>query len=140
MPTDQELTDYLTHADRDARYGTLIAAGNNGEIRRLLNETGFATVARDTLTGAEIFDAVDLAEFESLEAAAQERIKFLIQISGSIPVGPNSKARAWLLDAFGAGTTTRDELVAAVERQGSEAEAQWGAGTVVSLDQIRRVL
>lgn len=139
MPTDQELSDYLNHTDRDARYGDLIAAGNNGEIRRLLNEPGFATVARDTLTGAEIFDAIDLVEFEALEAAAQERIKFLIQISGAIHVGPNSKARAWLLDAFPSGSTF-DELVALVERPGSEAEAQWGEGTVISLNQIRRAL
>lgn len=139
MPTDQELADYLTDPGRDARFGSLITDGNNGEIQRLLNADGFGTVNRSTLTGADIFDAVDLTEFEALSTSAQDRVKFLIQISGDIPVGPSSKARAWLLDAFPSGGTF-DELVALVERSGSEAEVQWGAGTVILLDQIRRAL
>lgn len=139
MPTDQELSDYLTHPDQDARYGSLIADGNNGEIHRLINEPGFGTVQRETLRGSELFDAIDLTEFSALSAAAQDRIKFLMQLGEAIQVGPNSKARAWLLDAFPSGTTF-DNLVSLVERPGSEAEVQWGTGTVISLDHIRRVL
>lgn len=140
MPTDSELSTYLNDPVRDDRYGSLIAAGDNGEIHRLINEPGFGTVNRDTLSGAELFDAIELTEFSALDAAKQDRIKFLIQIGGQMAVGPNSKARAWLLDAFPDGTTTYDALVALVQRPGSEAEVQWGTGMVISLDQIRRAL
>lgn len=138
MPTPLEIAQYIQHPDRALRFGAALLAGNNEEIQRLLNAPGFASVNRETLSGAEIFDAIELAEFSTLGEEMQNRVKLLIQISGQISVGPDSKAREWLLAAFGPQTTTRASLVNLVVREGSEAESVWGQP--VSIQQIREAL
>lgn len=87
------------------------------------------TVNRSTLSGSEIFEAIDLTEWKGLSADAQARVRTVLELGDSIQVGPTTKARAFLLDAFGAGTTTRTNLVALVQQTVSRAD-ELGLGFV----------
>jgi len=69
------------------------------------------------LSASQIFEAIEQTDYDALDAAAQNRIELILKLGDNIEVGPGSKARAWLVAAFGAGTTTRDNLLSLVTNQ-----------------------
>jgi hypothetical protein len=101
MGTDQQVADLLnarTQVDHDA--------------------LGFGTTARSVvrgnLTGSAIFNAIVPSEFTALTADQQRFVRDVFSLGDAVDVGPGTNARTVLLDAFGAGTTTRDNLIEAV--------------------------
>ena len=70
------------------------------------------TRPRDSITGAQLYEAVDDGEFGALSAENQQRIRDIWSL-GQIDVRPGTKARSVVLSLFGAGTTTRSNLTAA---------------------------
>ena len=94
--TDQEVADSLNTADRE--------------------------VIRSTLTGSTIFNAIVPSEFAALSADMKQFVRDVFSLGDAVDVGPGTNARTVLLDAFGNGTTTRDNLVAAVTFMQSRAE------------------
>jgi len=72
------------------------------------------TIQRDTLSASAIFESIDLAEFKVLPNADRSRISVILSLGDEIKVNPTSKARAWLIDAFGASSVTRTALLIAV--------------------------
>lgn len=95
----------------------------NAQIATLFNTTMSAAPDVSTLSASQIFEAIDTAEYQALQAAVQERVKLVLSLGDQIQIGPVSKARAILLAAFGAGTNTRTALTALVARQ----HARWRA-------------
>ena len=76
--------------------------------------TAYREVIRSNLSGSTIFNAIVLSEFAALTADQQRFVRDVFSLGDAVDVGPDTNARTVLLDAFGAGTTTRDNLVAAV--------------------------
>jgi len=102
------------------------AAGTDKQVSDVLNAVtqsdhdalGFGTVARSVirsnLSGSTIFNAIVPSEFAALTADQKQFVRDVFSLGDAVDVGPGTNARTVLLDAFGAGTTTRDNLVAAV--------------------------
>ncbi len=105
------------------------AGMSDAQAAESLNTTN-RTVDRTTLRACEIFEAVVLTEYNALTAAKKTQVDRVLNLAGDdIPVGASSKARAFMLDAFGAGTSTRTALTAIVQKVASRAE-ELGLGTV----------
>lgn len=69
---------------------------------------------RATMRATEIFEVIDLDEYSALTPDKKAEVNRVLDLSGDdIPIGPNSKARAFLFDAFPEGTKTHAALVEA---------------------------
>lgn len=79
-------------------------------------------VERETLAGAEIFNAIDPAEFSALTAGQKQLVRDVFGLGDTIDVQPGTNTRQVLLNAFGAGTTTRANLVGVAQKTISRAE------------------
>lgn len=112
-------------------YAGPYAEGDNGTLCVLLNEVRAGiTVDVPTLTAAQMQAAVVGSEFGAL-ADVKQRAWQCVLACGEIPVD-NSNIRAQVSSIWGAGTTTRSNLVALQTRTGSRAEELFGAGTVIN--------
>ena len=67
-----------------------------------------------TLTSGEIYEALNTTEREALSATDLARVRAVLSLSGDIQVGPGSKARATLSNAFGGVSGTVAALAARV--------------------------
>lgn len=90
-------------------------------------------VARITMTGAEILEALNPTELRALTAAQLNFVLLVTGAGGAVAIGPNSVARAILMALFGAGTASRAKLAAASVQTGSRAE-ELGLGLVTPSD------
>lgn len=86
------------------------------------------TRERASLTSGEIYNALDPTEFSGLSAALKELVRDILGLGG-VSIASGTNARAVLLQAFGAGTTTRTNLVAVVNEPISRAQ-ELGLGEV----------
>lgn len=68
----------------------------------------------DIISSADLYEAVDRAEYVGLQEAQKDQVRVLLGLGGDINIGPNSKARANLLNIFGVGTETRAALTTIV--------------------------
>lgn len=84
--------------------------------------TAYREVIRSTLTGSTIFNAIEPSEFEALGDQSKQFVRDVFSLGDAVDVGEGTNARAVLLGAFGAGTTTRENLVAAVTDTRTRAE------------------
>ena len=87
------------------------------------------TRTRDELSASEIFEAIEIAEYKALASNEKGAVDKVLGLGDSIQIGPSSKARAFLLDAFDAGSTTRANLVSLVVEDISRAD-EIGVGFV----------
>lgn len=82
-----------------------------------LNDTGTGrTLPVDTLSSAQIYEAIDTAEFNGLTDMQRVSLDRILGLGGDISVDSSSKARAVIVAAFGSGTNTRTALLALVVR------------------------
>lgn len=72
---------------------------------------------REEISGSDLFEAIVSSEYAGLATAVRERVQIVVGLGDNIKVGPTSKARAWLLDAFAVGSATRTNLIALVSNQ-----------------------
>jgi len=79
-------------------------------------------VIRGKLSGSTLFNAIDPAEFAALSDQTKQFVRDVFSLGDAVDVGPGTNARTVMLDAFGAATTTRANLVAAVTVTLSRAE------------------
>lgn len=93
--------------------GRAAYSGTDQEAADDLN-TAYREVIRSNLSGSTIFNAIVPSEFSALTADQQRFVRDVFSLGDAVDVGPGTNARTVLLDAFGVGTTTRDNLVAAV--------------------------
>ena len=106
LTTDPETIGYSGMTDQQA-----------ADAMNLANRT----LQRVTLSASEIFEAVEISDYNALDANQKERVGIVLTLGDNIQVGPGSKARAWLLDAFPNGTTYNN-LLNTVQYTGSRAE------------------
>lgn len=121
-------------------YAAHVATGNHDELARLINEfQGGITVEKPSITSQELIDSVVQTEYGGLSAANRQYFDMLAG-SARIDTRTGRPARVGLLNIFAAGTTTRTNLTAVVQRNGSRAEQLWGYGTVVTVAEIGQAL
>ncbi len=87
------------------------------------------TLAVDTVTGAEIYNAVNQAEFDALSAVEMAQVDRITALGDEISVADSGRARNTLLSLFAGGTTTRTNLAALKTRAVSRA-VELGIGIV----------
>lgn len=116
-------------------YAAPLATGTYWQVADLLN-TVRATihVDRDLVAAHEVYEAIVPAEWSALTADEKQRVSTLLGMGEINAKGTNT--RASFAAAFGAGTTTRTNLVALQTRDGSRAEQLFGAGTVIRPEDI----
>lgn len=112
-------------------YAFLITDGNDQGIADLLNAVSSSwPIERDLIEAYEVIDATDAGDWTALTAA--ERVRYqTITGAGQINV-KSTNVRAAFGAMFGAGTTTRANLLALQSRNGSRAEILFGSGTRIT--------
>lgn len=83
-----------------------------------------------TLTAAQIFEAIDASEFTALSDAAKARVDRILGLAGEIATAPGGKARAEIIAVFGAPSTTVTNLVAIANPKQSRADELGIAGWI----------
>lgn len=111
------------------------AAMTDQQIAADLN-TRYRTVERDSLSGSEIFNAIVPAEFAALAAADKTLVRDVFGLGDAVDVSTGTNARAVLLSAFGAATTTRSNLASAVNELVSRS-TELGLSAVTAADVAR---
>ena len=91
--------------------------------------TLYRSQTRDTLDSAEIYERIDVAEFQEKSPDAKVYVRDILGLGQGIFVGPGSKARTVLLAIFGGSSLTIQVLASALEVPISRA-AELGLGTV----------
>lgn len=86
------------------------------------------TVSVGTLEAAEIFEAINIGEYQTLTAGTKSGVALILGLSGPINVGSPSNARTILANAFGAATVTRTALLNLIDRSVSRAQELGIAG------------
>jgi hypothetical protein len=66
----------------------------------------------DSVSGAQLYNAIDSAEYAVLLPAAQATVNRIIGLGDTIFTAAGTRARSDLLALFGAGTATRTSLLA----------------------------
>lgn len=109
------------------------AGKTNVQRAALLNQAGL--VGSDPKINAgvvpvqKLLNSVVGSELEALSSTTKQTLAIYFS-GGSLDTG-NANVRAGLAGIFGAGTTTRANLVAAVDRQATRAETLFGVGIVL---------
>lgn len=114
-------------------------AGNDQGIADALNLVRQAiNIDRDLVPAYEVVEAMVASEYASLSAAEKTRIQTIVGAGTIYVKGPNT--RAAFAAAFGAGTTSRANLLALQQRKGSRAEQLWGSGTAITNSDVAKAL
>ena len=102
------MADYTRLAGilKDAKF----AGKTNAQASAML-QVEDVPVTEFTVSALDIFEAVDDGEFDGLPDAKKARIRDIFSLGDSISV-VNSRVKAVLFNAFGAGSLTRTALVA----------------------------
>lgn len=90
------------------------------------------TVYRDNwsaLSSSQVFESIDIAEFQSLSAAEQVRVDRILGLGDDIQTAPDTQARAELLAVFSAGSATIAALIVLANPGQSRAQ-ELGLGRV----------
>jgi len=89
----------------------------------------YRTLVRDTLSSAEIYEQLDITEFQGKTDAQKIYVRDLLGLGGSVQVGPASKARTVLMAIFGDSSVTISALAAILQVPISRA-TELGLGAV----------
>ena len=131
-----ELATELTNDPASLGYATELTSGNNnGLVAKLNLVRDTITVDKKEIQPAEAQSAVVGSEFVSLSDVAQRAWQCIVGLP-AIPVA-NANIRAQIAAIWGAGTSTRTNLLELQTLKGSRAEALWGEAVSVSLQNVR---
>ncbi len=97
--------------------------------------TSLTTADRDnwnSLEAAQIFESLDLTEFAALSAGDQARVDRVLGLSGQIATAPGGQARQEMINVFGGGSQTIQNLASIANTPRSRAnELGIGDGYVI---------
>lgn len=132
MLTASQLTTFAAAlaAETDATLAALRDSGQTGAVAAWYNEDSSTFyVWRNSVPLEEYRGAITWTEVDALTAGAA-RIWEWITGGMTLPLEPsNPEVRQGLADCWGAGTTTRTDLIAASKRLASRAEELFATGT-----------
>jgi len=83
----------------------------------------------ETLSGSQLFEAIDNGDWDTRTADQQEKIKIVVGLGDQIQVASGKKARAMLASALSGATTSLSALSVLGSKTISRAE-QLGLGTI----------
>ena len=92
----------------------------NAQVLASLNTVN-RTLQKTTISGPEVYEAIDTTEFLAKTTAQQQEVWNIIHLD-SIPCGPGSKARTRMVAIFGGGSATTTAIGALLAYQVSRAE------------------
>jgi len=105
-------------------------------IAGLINDLALGdTIQRQYVQPQEIIEQIVLADWEAASASERLYMQLLPSLPSISTVVNGTEVRNNLLTIFDAGTDTRDNLIATVQRDGSRAEVLWGENTQVTIGQ-----
>lgn len=122
-------------------YSVDVANGSDGLIAQKINQiqTG-RKITVDTIDGQKMMQPVDITEYAALSAAAQRAWSAIISSgNGEIEI-KNNGTRKQIAAIWGPGTTTRANLSLLQTRDGSRAEELFGAGILLTSDDVAKAL
>jgi hypothetical protein len=133
--TDTQYVELKTEINTDPK-GLGYAGQNDPDVADLLNTIGLVTptetVEREVINGQELSAVVVHSEYIVLSAEKREAWTVVLSAGdGQIDVS-NAGIRNQIAAIWGAGTTTRANLIALQTRDCSRAEALFGAGISIS--------
>lgn len=120
-------------------FAPLVAAENWQGCAALLNapKAGFK-LPIGVQPSYRVVGAVKRSEWDALTAADKNYLTFLIQ-AGDVDLSA-SEIRTALGAIFPAGSVSRANLLALVDRSGSRAEELFGAGTIIGYEDVIRAI
>lgn len=137
MPTAQQIRTEIDTDPKSLGYATLKVQSNGPEaVAARMNEVG---ASAETLTPAytetiDVLAALVGTEVLALTQANRDMLAILTSTT-RLKTG-SSTLRAAIAAIFGAGTTSRANLVALTTKSCSRAAALWGEGVVVTSSQV----
>lgn len=109
----------------------------DGVIAGLINDpANGGTIERQLVTPKEIIEQIAIVDWDALSASDRLYLQLLPSLEWVSTEQGVTEVRDNLLDIFPPGMTTRDNLIAVVQRQGSRAEVLWGESTFVSIGSV----
>lgn len=118
---------------------TMINLGNHQGAADALNLPQAAiTIRRGVIEAYELWEAINAGEYAGLTATERQRLQTILGMGRVNLKGDNTRAALALM--FGAGTATRANILALVDRQGSRAEQLFGLDTRISAADIALAL
>jgi len=94
------------------------------------------TIQRTNVQPKEIIEQITLVDWVAASAAERLYLQLLPALIEISTKENGTEVRTNLLDIFEAGTDTRNNLIAVVQRDGSRAEVLWGEGRTISISQV----
>lgn len=136
--TIAQLKTELTTDPKTLGYGTLRTQSNGPEaVAAKINQIGASaeTITRTYVPIEDVVAAIVRADYDLLAAAGKAFLNDVLLTGTRVKTG-DANLRASMSGLFGAGTTTRTNLVALATRSASRGEALWGEGTTVTAQQV----
>lgn len=119
-------------------YATLIAAQNWRGLADAVNLVRPGTTVTETnVRPGRLRTQMVATEYFALTADQRELVRFYLSGDETIDVSPGTPIRAALSAAFPGGSSTRVNWASLLSRDGSRAEAVFGAGVTVRYEQCR---
>ncbi len=115
-----DLVKFRTRHNEDVVLGNLTGGETDQAVADFYNATGITPDEEVRATREQIMEALDVTEFKSLSAATRDAVTLVLLPDSVVLRGSN--ARDIILDAFGAGTNTRANLLVLQTQLESEAE------------------
>lgn len=81
------------------------------ELNAIWADPDTRTASPETVTAAQIWNALDETEYEGLNQSGQSVVDYIGQLPGDIPI-QGGLIKTKLFGLFGAGSTSRDNLLA----------------------------
>ena len=106
-------------------------------IADLINDpANGGVVQRQYINPQEVIEQITLADWETISASQRLYIQLLPSLTIISAVQDGTEVRNNLLTIFGAATTTRNNLIGVVQKDGSRAEMLWGEGVTISISNV----
>lgn len=116
-------------ANADPDVVAALAGRNDTELTRLYNLDSSFIVWKKTVTPDEYRGAMEWAEVDTLNAGAARIWEWVTNNFTSNLNADDANIRRGIADAFGPGTTTRDNLLAVAKRPATIGESVFATGT-----------
>lgn len=138
MPTATELKNELNTDPQTLGYSAAgWPEGPDQAVADFINDPAYgATIWRTNIPMSDVYAEVDWSEVIALGEAERQVFR---QITSTAELDADSQNIRDAIGAiFGAGTTTRANLLALVQKSGSRAEELWGDGVVIQASDVGR--
>jgi len=115
-----DLVKYKVRYDADIVAGNVLVGDSDQNVTDYYNAADVSPDTEIRATREQIMETINTTEFKALDAATRDAVT-LVMLPDDVAIR-GSNARAIMLDAFGAATTTRADLLTLQTQLESDAE------------------